>query len=272
MDERQNTPKVEPRSDSVSSSAPSSPSPTPIQPSIKKISGAGVGVVSRVITALVVAAITGGAGYYFGYKVGFNNGQSSPRCLLCNNGYTPIDEPVIYLYPQKTESVNVQVDYPAGFSYTNPTYSPTSGWKVLASPNGQLTNLTNGKQYSYLVWEGNPPPIKYDMSTGFVVSGAQTESFLHQELAQIGLSPTETDAFIAYWLPKMSGNKYNLIHFAGSEYTDYAKLKVSPQPNSVLRVLMVFQPLQQPAVVKPQAFPGFQRKGFTVVEWGGTEL
>lgn len=70
----------------------------------------------------------------------------------------------------------------------------------------------------------------------------------------------------------MVANKYNLIHFAGKEYTDYAKLTISPQPDSTLRVLMVFEPLQQPVSVRPQSFPKFQRNGFTAVEWGGTEL
>jgi hypothetical protein len=226
---------------------------------------------------LIIAAT---AGYYFGYKVGYNRASNDcirsavlcPATSPCVDSFCGIDEPVINLYPTKTEPVSVQVNYPAGFTRTDPTYNPKTGWQVLATPSGTLTNLADNKQYPYLIWEGNPPPIHYDMSIGFVVPGSQTSAFLNKELPTIGLSPAETAAFIAYWQPRISGNKYNLIHFAGKAYTDYAKLQITPQPDSLLRVLMVYEPLQQSVSVSPQTFPPFQRKGFTVVEWGGTQL
>jgi hypothetical protein len=225
---------------------------------------------------LVVLVVVGGAVFYGGWRLGYNTGLSaggSPGCINIG-GYcrAPLTKPVIYLYPQRSEQVKVQLDYPAGFLSTNPTYNPNSGWQVLASPEGDLTDLSTGKHYSYLFWEGKPAPIDYDMSTGFVVTGSQTETLLRHELPAIGLSPMETNAFISYWIPKMQTNKYNLIHFAGTEYTNYAKLTVTPRPDSMLRVFMVNQPLQQPVAVTPQTFPTFQRKGFTVVEWGGTVL
>jgi hypothetical protein len=35
---------------------------------------------------------------------------------------------------------------------------------------------------------------------------------------------------------------------------------------------MVTQPLTEPTKIQPQTFPAFHRSGFTVIEWGGTEL
>lgn len=34
---------------------------------------------------------------------------------------------------------------------------------------------------------------------------------------------------------------------------------------------MVYKPLDNPIQIEPQTFPEFERKGFTVVEWGVEE-
>lgn len=185
-----------------------------------------------------------------------------------------LKEPVIYLYPTKIEKVNVKVDYKAGLSKTDPKYSE-DGWNVIADPDGELTNLADNKTYHYLLWEGNPDSdFEYDMTKGFVVKGSATEQFLNSELKLIGLNGSESKEFIRYWLPKMKSNKYNLIHFATDEYTAKVKLTVTPKPDSLLRVLMVYEPLsiKPSAVITAQHFNDFKRQGFTVVEWGGTRL
>lgn len=168
--------------------------------------------------------------------------------------------------------MNVKLAYAAGFTQTVPTYNEKSGWQVLARPDGRLTNLNDGKSYPYLFWEGKPPQISFDMTKGFVVAGSQTKAFFQRQLAIMGLNQNETSAFTAYWLPKMAGNRYNLIHFASSEYTNYARLVITPSPDSLLRVFMVFEPLTAPVKVSSQSFPMFHRVGFSAVEWGGTEL
>ena len=70
----------------------------------------------------------------------------------------------------------------------------------------------------------------------------------------------------------MQNNKYNLISFSGEEYAEGAKLTVSPAPESVLRVHMVWMALDEPIEIPAQSFEPFERKGFTLVEWGGTEV
>ena len=181
-------------------------------------------------------------------------------------------KPVIYLYPQRPENVSVNLKYVAGFSKTVPSYNPSTGWQVFAKPDGTLLNKSDNKTYPYLYWEGNPTHLNIDMSTGFVVAGKDTKQFLALELPIIGLNQNETNAFLAYWVPRMDSNKFNLIHFAGHDYTSLAPLNISPKPDSLLRVNMIFKPLQTSEVVTPQTFPRFYRNGFTVVEWGGAEL
>ncbi len=144
---------------------------------------------------------------------------------------------------------------------------------MTAYPDGHLINKEDNKEYNYLFWEGaNKSVINYDLSEGFVVKGEDVREFLQNTLLKFGLTPKEYNEFIVYWYPKMKDNKYNLIHFAGNKYTDNAKLIIMPKPDSILRVFMVFKPLNEFINISPQIIPEFQRTGFTVIEWGGTEI
>ncbi|MDR3331043.1 MAG: hypothetical protein LBT08_00300 [Synergistaceae bacterium] len=67
-------------------------------------------------------------------------------------------------------------------------------------------------------------------------------------------------------------NLYNLVSFQGAAYTDNAALRITPAPDSALRVFMAFKPLSRPIAVPPQELVPFERKGFTVIEWGGSEV
>ena len=182
-------------------------------------------------------------------------------------------KPVIYLYPQKIENVKVELDYKGKLIADYPAYDYSiKGWDVTAYPDGKIINK-DGKEYSYLFWEGEPSiPINYDLSTGFVVKGEDTVKFLQDTLSKMGLTPKEYNEFIVYWYPKMKDNKYNLIHFADKQYTDTAPLTITPTPDSILRVFMVFKPLDKAIELKSQEIKSFNRTGFSVIEWGGTEL
>jgi hypothetical protein len=179
------------------------------------------------------------------------------------------EKPVIYLYPTLEQTVSVKLKYKGKITCTYPEYK--GGWNVKAKPNGTLINLADNREYSYLYWEGISDN-KWDMSKGFVVKGNETEKFFQEKLAFLGLTPKEYNEFIVYWLPVMKDNKYNLITFAGEDYENIAQLKITPKPDSILRVMMIFKSLNKPIELEEQDLKPFVRKGFTVVEWGGTEL
>lgn len=67
-------------------------------------------------------------------------------------------------------------------------------------------------------------------------------------------------------------NPYNLITFQTDAYTERAKLQVTPEPDSVLRVFMAYRPLEQPIKIEEPILENFERRGFAVIEWGGTEV
>lgn len=178
-------------------------------------------------------------------------------------------KPVIYLYPTSEQTVSVKLDYKGKLTCTYPEYK--DGWKVNAKPDGTLTNIDDNREYSYLYWEGISD-TQWDMSKGFVVKGDETRGFLQEKLEYLGLTPKEYNEFIVYWLPILQENKYNLITFAGEDYENLAPLEITPKPDSMLRVMMVFKPLNKSIQVEEQELKPIVRTGFTVVEWGGTEL
>lgn len=182
-----------------------------------------------------------------------------------------IKKPVVYLYPVKATKVSIKVTPKLGIKFSYPKYN--NGWSVTAEPDGQLTT-TDGAKYSYLFWEADRSKNdNYNLNTGFVVEGKNTINFLKNKLMEIGLEPKEYNDMISYWLPRMEKNKYNLVHFATKEeYDRQNPLNINPKPDSVLRVFMVFKPLSNEIKVLPQEFKKFERNGFTVIEWGGTEL
>lgn len=175
------------------------------------------------------------------------------------------EKPVLYLYPEETAEVSVKLDYQGRLTPTYPAYN--DGWVVTAEPDGTLE--MDGKEYSYLFWEG-VSDAEYDFSKGFVVAGEDTAEFLQEKLALLGLTPREYNEFIVFWLPRMEGNPYNLIAFQGAAYTDSAPLEVEPEPDTVLRVFMAYQALEEPMEVPEQELVPTERVGFTLVEWGGT--
>ena len=209
--------------------------------------------------------------------------------ILCSETQEEIDDdsdysesnafgkPIIYLYPEQKQEIFVQLDYKGELFATYPDYNEEiKGWEVTAFPNGDLINHADKKEYSYLFWEGySENKIDWDLSTGFVVKGSDTKKFLQKKLSEMGLTPREYNEFIVYWFPKMQNNTYNVIHFAEEQYTDTAPLKITPKPDSLLRIFMVFKGINSKNEVKeitPQKTQLFKRKGFSVVEWGGTEI
>lgn len=188
-------------------------------------------------------------------------------------------KPVIYLYPEKKEKVKVKLRLKGELKTTYPEYNKeVEGWQVVASPDGTIIDESNGRKYQSIFWDGISKGINIDCKKGFVIKGSDTEEFLYKTLTNIGLNNKEINEFIVYWLPLMEKNQYNYISFLKEEYTECAKLDIYPKPDSILRVFMVFKKLNNRAATKlsekiePVEFEGFKRNGFTVVEWGGSEI
>ena len=183
-------------------------------------------------------------------------------------------KPVIYLYPEQETKVNVQLTFNGTLTSTYPTLPP-EGWTVTAQPDGTLTD-EEGRSYRYLFWEG-VADVDWKQDSGFLVKAEDAREFLEQSLTQLGLNELEQNDFITYWLPKLEKNGESFVTFAAEQYTDNAVLTVTPKPDSVLRVQMLISKVDdsnRAAFQKllEQELPRFEREGFVLVEWGGTDL
>lgn len=183
-------------------------------------------------------------------------------------------KPVIYLYPEQETKVNVQLTFNGTLTSTYPTLPP-EGWTVTAQPDGTLTD-EEGRSYRYLFWEG-VADVDWKQDSGFLVKAEDAREFLEESLTQLGLNELEQNDFITYWLPKLEKNGESFVTFAAEQYTDNAVLTVTPQPDSVLRVQMLISKVDDSNRVAfqklpEQELPRFEREGFVLVEWGGTDL
>lgn len=192
-----------------------------------------------------------------------------------SNAMIPVDKPVIYMYPEEDTEAYVSLNFEGDLTCTYPMYNEDFGWHVTAHPDGRITDLEGGRDYNYLYWEGiSDIPDSFDRAV--CVRGEDTAAFLEEYLETAGLTYGEIDDFITYWLPGMECNEYNLISFPTEEYEQMAELNVSPAPDTMIRVYMVFTALDAPVEIEkghellmPQ---GVTRTGYTVVEWGGSEV
>lgn len=183
-------------------------------------------------------------------------------------GSHAVRKPVIYLYPTKKTNVFVNLNFDGTFTYTYPKIN--DGWKVSAEPDGTLTDKS-GRTYGYLFWEGDTK-VPMEFNEGFCVAGKDTEAFLLDKLAYLGLNDKEINDFMVFWLPRMQDNPYNVISFQTDNYLKAAQLKVSPQPDTMIRVFMAWKKADNFVNIKAQKLEKIQRKGFALVEWGGTEV
>lgn len=189
------------------------------------------------------------------------------RYLLSN---TESDlKPVLYLYPEEQTDIDVSVIlHDKSFSCIYPSFNNGDSWKVTAFPNGDL--MIDDKTYNYLYWE--TATKGYDFKPEYCIRGTEIAEFLEEKLLELGLTEHEANEFIVFWLPKMQNNEYNLISFGISEYELGTELKITPQPDTLIRIFISWKPSDKfvevtaPEVITPL------RLGFTAVEWGGCKV
>lgn len=174
-------------------------------------------------------------------------------------------KPVVYLYP--TEVTDVKVKVGAKVKISDPAYE--DGWDVTAYPSGKL--LVSGKEYDSLFWEGKGDGLyPYTKDYGFVVKRDNLEKTLWTHLAKLGLNEKESSDFMEFWLPKMPNTPYVRLTWLGtSEMNSLAPLTVEPKPDTVIRIFLDFEGLDSAKILFAQKLSSLERRGFTLVEWGG---
>ena len=179
-------------------------------------------------------------------------------------------KPVVYLYPEEPMDISVQLKLKESkFTTVYPKFTKKDTWNVHAETDGTIS--IKGRKYPYLFWEAESYDLP-DSNEGFVVTDKDAQSFLEEKLDILGLNDKEKTDFITFWLPILLKNKLSLCTFQTKKFFDTMELNVTPKPDSMIRIFLSIIKLDKPVNVKEQKLESVERKGFTVVEWGGSKF
>ena len=181
-----------------------------------------------------------------------------------SNDSVTVRKPNIYLYPQKTCSLSITLEFPLGGSVIQSIPQYANGWSVEVSTTGLINH-----QYEYLFYKSKTPDA-YQYNSGWIVCRDTLSSFFTSNLHQVGFSQKETDDFLAYWIPLLKEYPYYIIY---PQFKDDIEkvihLNIFHKPDNVLRLFYVIKGMNDDDrnIVQP-SIPNFERNGFIVSEWG----
>lgn len=179
-------------------------------------------------------------------------------------------KPIMYIYPNKEMDLTIKFKNDKLLTHTYPKYSDS--WNIHVDSNGNIYDYKTNRNYYALYWEAIDNS-NINMNDGFVVEGKDTVKFLEEKLEYLGLNEREINEFIVYWIDKLENNKYNYIRFRNiEEVNEYMPLEFSVNPDTLIRIIMDYKPLNEKINVNEQKLDKNVRSGFTVVEWGGHKI
>ncbi|KAK0492922.1 hypothetical protein EDD18DRAFT_1289840 [Armillaria luteobubalina] len=235
-------------------------------------------------------------------------------------------KPVIYLFSPHPIHVTVRVSLVDSWTF-NAVYpsvpikdtelGQSIVWAVDTHEDHSLTTIA-GTRVSYLFWEAEPkrgvlsppsPPssprnatvVPFDPmypqvnnENSVVLRSSQAAEYLDRALSALCLHVEARTSFITYWLPEILKHNYVALHFLPqASYSHAAPLEVSPKPDIVTRVFMLFSRVGGDELVEwegalTRTFEsvdiwkgvvgvdghggGMGDEVFRVVEWGGMEV
>ena len=171
-------------------------------------------------------------------------------------------KPAIYLYPTEDMVVNVEVDVKGLFFNDIPDYG--NGWEVFVTKDGIIEGEYDYLFYEAVLWHTDFP------EEGWVVEYNRLENWFDKNLPKLGLNEKETNQFIEYWTQELPEAKYYEIKLFDKKFIDEnMTLNIEPKPDTVTRLLFHFKALDEMTILEEPTITTPERKGFTVIEWGG---
>jgi hypothetical protein len=183
-------------------------------------------------------------------------------------------KPVVYVWPLAPLDVRVEVRPRGGFIAQYPRANAGQGcWELHATPDGMLHERSSGRSFAYLFWEAEGHDLTIDPALAHCVRGREAAEFLERVAAAHQLNARERTDFVSYWLPALEANPYSLVQLLDPvSYAAHAQLRVTPEPDTLIRLFMIFTAVDGPRRVGAPALPALRREGYCVVEWGGACL
>ncbi len=173
-----------------------------------------------------------------------------------------VDAPNIYLYPETTIDISVDISFPNGGEIikSEPVYN--NGWDVNVTPDGIIDGL-----YEYLFYETRQS-VSLNHQSGWLLDGNDLENEIRYLLLNLGFVGREIDDFVDYWMPRFGTTPYLAVY--PQDVESLITLTIDPVPDNLLRMIFFFKPLTAQIQLEELPLPdAIQRNGFTAVEWGG---
>ena len=187
--------------------------------------------------------------------------------VLPNN--TEAKKPNIYLYPETETEITVTFEKPEYLTSSIPDY--TGAWTVTASPDGKLTDVV-GNSYGYLFYEALVKKKAFQTEESFLIPADKRDETFRRILTAYSFNEQETADFIEYWSDYLKGGTDYLMYPMLTDGVDAAMpVSFSVKPDSIYRIWFGFAFYDGGEVKTPEITP-IERKGFTVIEWGGAVL
>lgn len=125
---------------------------------------AAVIILLGIIGVIVYARIT--EDNCTGNTTNVNSNNQDGGLILPPSGPEMVKKPIIYLYPQETTEISVKLVNPEKITCSYPKYKEE--WKVIAEPDGTLTDVETQRKLYSLYWEGKEMP-QVEMTEGFII-------------------------------------------------------------------------------------------------------
>ncbi len=186
---------------------------------------------------------------------------------ICNTpnylGFPPgVKKPAIYLYPKQEQEIMIELDIRGIITKSDPEYEEQ--WKVVATTDSIIDD-----KYDYLFYEAQLDVLLLP-DNGWVVEGEELSSWFNEYLPRLGLEGKEIVQFKEYWLPELPHSDYYVIKKLGDDFLKQnMRLIITPNPDTLIRVLLYFEPVDSLQKMPEPNIQPQTRHGFTVVEWGG---
>ena len=176
-----------------------------------------------------------------------------------------VDKPNIYLYPEETTELDVTVRFPMGGHVTTSIPEYGDGWHVTVDPDGTIDG-----EYGYLFYESQNPDV-FQYVKGWTVKSENLETFFKNNMKLYGFKGQEIEDFIEWWIPRLDASCYDIFPQTAKEIDPVITLDISVEPDSIQRLYYAIKKYEKcnEHLKKPVIEP-FERKGFSVLEWGVT--
>ncbi len=197
----------------------------------------------------------------------FCDGLSGHSVEKLELGEYDVKKPAIYIYPPEDSFFEVELIFENGTALTNSIPEYGSGWKVFVEKSGRIDQT-----YDYLFYEASMggTPVLTD---GWCLRRNELPYKLRLQLTRVGLNAKEAADFVAYWLDYLTEyDCYRIYPQFDRELDDMVGLRVTPEPDAMLRVWLYFEGCEDCGDLPRPSIPEFYRGEITVVEWGGALL